>query len=85
MRSRATSSAANAFPGLNGLAIIGCTRVEIDRLVDLVDRVDAWRRTADTGRSLMPFDRYHAYVTSSGAKMPFSASASAIMLAIVLR
>ena len=33
----------------------------------------------------MPFARYHASVISSGAKMPFSASASAIMLAMVLR
>ena len=37
------------------------------------------------GRSVMPFSRYHAYVVSSGAKIPFSASPSAIMFAIVLR
>ena len=33
----------------------------------------------------MPFRRYHSYVTSSAAKMPFRASASAIMFAMVLR
>ena len=32
-----------------------------------------------------PFCRYHAYVVSSAAKMPFNASASAIMFAMVLR
>ena len=33
----------------------------------------------------MPLARYQANVVSSGAKMPFSVSASAIMLAMVLR
>src|SRR5690348_14059788 len=33
----------------------------------------------------MPFFRYHSKVTSSGAKIPFCASASAIMLATVFR
>ena len=37
------------------------------------------------GSSAIPFARYQAEVMSSGAKIPFSASASAIMFAIVLR
>ena len=37
------------------------------------------------GNSVMPLARNHAYVRSSGAKMPLNASASAIMFAMVLR
>ena len=37
------------------------------------------------GSAVMPLLAYHAEVSSSAAKMPLSASASAIMFAIVLR
>ena len=84
MRSRATSSAENALPGLNGFAIIGITS---DRSSDSSSSYAASAPGANGGygRSVVPLARYHAYVISSGAKMPFRASASAIMFAMVFR
>ena len=84
MRSRATSSAGNALPGLNGFAIIGITPVS-SIVSSIAYTASAPGANRGYGRSTMPLARYHANVMSSGAKIPFSASASAIMFAMVLR
>ena len=83
IRSRATSSAGKALPGLNGLAIIGTTAVR-SSLSSIAKRA-AGPETSRGFDGAMPRSRYHASVISSCAKRPFWASASAIMLAIVLR
>ena len=82
-RSRATSSAGKAFPGLNGFAIMGPTPVR-SNVSSISKRAPGpdWRGGYG---SAMPRAAYQASVTASRAKMPFCASASAIMLATVLR
>ena len=58
---------------------------QIERFVDLVGRIRAGRDRRIRQDRRCPSRDTTSYVMSSGAKMPFSASASAIMLAIVLR
>ena len=83
IRSFATSSAGNAFPGLNGFAIMGTTD-ERSRVSSISHRASSPGLTRGYGKG-KPRSRYQASVTSSWAKMPFIASASAIMFAIVFR
>ena len=57
IRSRATSSAGNAFPGLNGFAIIGCTSVRLS-VSSIAYTASAPGEQRGYGRSPMPFARY---------------------------
>ena len=82
--SRATSSARNALPGAKGLAIIGAIS-ESASVSSIAKTASGPGAILGYGRSVIPLARYQPSVMSSAAKMPFRASASAIMLAIVLR
>src|SRR5262249_33813870 len=90
-RSFATSSAGNAFPGLNGLAIIGRTSesssVSSNSHATSAPGVRGARPEDGPGygNSRIAFAANQAAAVAAGAKMPFQLSASAIMLQIVLR
>ena len=85
MRSRATSSAGKRVAGAERLGDhrTARRRATAPRRSRSARRRQA--RSADTEDSVTPLAAYHARVTASAAKMPFSASASAIMFAMVLR
>ena len=82
--SRAISSASLAFPGLNGRATIGRTPVS-SMISSISYSASAPGLNDGYGRSTKPRAAYQAAVTSSGAKIPLNASASAIMFAMVFR